>query len=259
MQAFVLNRHGRMVFPSNIMPELDFSTMESLDQLDRVIRRDFETKAPTGTDILHKVEKGSYDSRYALMRDMALNLFWANRFAMTMYDKRPTRWADVPRTRADVFLPVLTPWVDGDAKVAAVRDAYATLPAQWDPAVEDRIFDVLFDVFGHRKHHATTLPAVKTTVAQCLAEPTNLTFRLRGYDPDFPVYDYTDIVTAARTWPSSRPCTAGRWCCTTSTRGTARRSSWWRSASSRTTTSSWPSTRATRRCAGSCDDWRPAR
>jgi 3-oxoacyl-[acyl-carrier-protein] synthase-3 len=46
MNAFVLNRHGRMVFPSNIMPELDFSTMESLEQLDSVIRRDFETKAP---------------------------------------------------------------------------------------------------------------------------------------------------------------------------------------------------------------------
>ena len=194
MQAFVLNRHGRMVFPSNIMPELDFSTLESLDQLDRVIRRDFEMKAPTGTDILQRVEQGGYDSRYALMRDLALNLFWANRFAMTMYDKRPTRWADVPRTRTDVYLPVLTPWVDGDTKVAAVQAAYAALPAQWDPVVEDRIFTVLFDVFGHRKHHATTLPAVKPTVAECLADPTNLTFRLPSYDPDFPVYDYTEIV-----------------------------------------------------------------
>ena len=194
MQAFVLNRHGRMVFPSNIMPELDFSTLESLDQLDRVIRRDFEMKAPTGTDILQRVDQGGYDSRYALMRDLALNLFWANRFAMTMYDKRPTRWADVPRTRTDVYLPVLTPWVDGDTKVAAVQAAYAALPAQWDPVVEDRIFTVLFDVFGHRKHHATTLPAVKPTVAECLAEPTNLTFRLPSYDPDFPVYDFTEIV-----------------------------------------------------------------
>ena len=194
MQSFVLDTHGRMVFPSNIIPELDFSTLESLDQLDRVVRRDFETKAPTGSDILEKVEQGSYDSRYALLRDMALNLFWANRFAMTMYDKRPTRWSDVPRTRSDVFLPILTPWVDGDRKIAAVRDTYAQLPAQWDAEVEDRIFAVLFDVFGHRRHHATTLPALKATVAQCLAEPTGLTFRLRAYDPDFPVYDYSDIV-----------------------------------------------------------------
>ena len=201
MQAFVVNRHGRLVFPSNIMPELDFSALDSLDQLDRVIRRDFEMKAPTGTDILARVESGSYTSRYALMRDLALNLFWANRFAMTMYDKRPTRWADVPRHRSDVFLPVLTPWVDGEKKVAAVRQAYDALPAAWDDAVEDRIFGVLFDVFGNRLHHATTLPAVKPTVAQCLADPTNLTFRLRTYDPDFPVYDYDNIVDCVEDVP----------------------------------------------------------
>ena len=48
MQPFVLNSHDRIVFPSNFVPELDFSVIESLDQLDSVIRRDFETKAPTG-------------------------------------------------------------------------------------------------------------------------------------------------------------------------------------------------------------------
>ena len=124
MNAFVLNQHGRMVFPSNIMPELDFSTMETLEQLDSVIRRDFETKAPSGTEILERVQTGGYATRYDLMRDLALNLFWANRFAMTMYDKRPTRWADVPRTRPDVFLPVLEPWVDG---VRATPHRWASL------------------------------------------------------------------------------------------------------------------------------------
>ena len=201
MDAFVLNRHGRMVFPSNVVPELDFSTLETLEQLDRVIRRDFETKAPSGTDILEKVEVGAYESRYALLRDLALNLFWANRFAMTMYDKRPTRWADVPRTRPDVFLPVVTPWVDADRKTTAVQQAYGTLPAQWDEAVEDRIFAVLFDVFGHRKHHATTLPAVKPTVAEMLATPSALTFRLPRYDPDYPVYDTADILDCTEDVP----------------------------------------------------------
>jgi 3-oxoacyl-[acyl-carrier-protein] synthase III len=194
MNAFVLNRHGRVVFPSNVMPELDFSAMASLDQLDSVIQRDFETKAPTGTDILEKVRTGAYDSRYTLMRDLALNLFWANRFSITMYDKRPTRWADVPRKRGDVFLPVLEPWEDGETKVAAVQAAYPTLPAQWDAGVEDGIFEILFDVFANRKHHATTLPAVKPTVAQFLETPGNLTFRLPHYDPDFPVYGYDDIL-----------------------------------------------------------------
>jgi len=201
MHPFVLNRHDRIVFPSNFVPELDLSVIDSLDQLDSVIRRDFETKAPTGTDILRRVEEGSYGSRHELMRDIALNLFWAGRFALTMYDKRPTRWSDVPRRRSDVFLPILTPWVDGDRKVAAVQSAYDALPATWDASAEDRIFKLLFDVFGHRKHHATELSAVKPTVAEILADPSNRTFRLNGYDPDFPTFAYDDIIDCAEDAP----------------------------------------------------------
>src|SRR3954464_6477590 len=192
--AFVLNRHGRMVFPSNVMPELDLSTVDTLEQLESVIVRDFETKAPSGTEILDRIRTGSYESRYSLMRDMALNLFWANRFAITMYDMRPTRWAEVPRTRSDVFLPVLEPWEDGETKGAAVEQAYPTLSPRWDGTVEDRIFAILFDVFANRKHHATTLPAIKPTVAEFLEHPGNLTFRLPHYDPDYPVYGFDDIL-----------------------------------------------------------------
>ena len=108
MQPFVVNRHGRLVFPSNFQPDLDFSVIESEDQLDSVIRRDFETKAPKGTDIVSRIESGRYASRYQLMRDIALNLFWVNRFAMTMYDKQPVRWRDAPRTRQDMFLPIVS-------------------------------------------------------------------------------------------------------------------------------------------------------
>ena len=91
MQPFIINSHGRMVFPSNFLPELDFSVIDDLDQLEAVIRRDFEAKAPSGTEILHRIQAGDhYSSRYELMRDVALNMFWSNRFAMTMYDKRPT-------------------------------------------------------------------------------------------------------------------------------------------------------------------------
>ncbi len=201
MQPFVVNRHERIVFPSNFIPQLDLSVMHSLEQLDSVIRRDFEVKAPTGTDILHRVEEGTYSSRYELMRDLALNLFWTNRFSMTLYEKRPTRWADVPRTRSDVFLPIVTPWEDGDRKVAAVKGAYAALPPTWDREVEDSIFGVLFDVFGHRKHHATELPTIKPTVAEILSDPTNLTFRLPSFDADFPLYDFTDIVDCAEEVP----------------------------------------------------------
>ena len=194
MNPFVLNRHGRMVFPSNVMPQLDLSTVATLEQLDSVIRRDFETKAPTGSEILAKLRAGGYASRYALLRDMALNLFWANRFSITLYEKRPTRWADVPRHRSDVFLPVLQRWDEGETTLATIVATYPTLPARWDGEVEDRIGGVLFDVFAHRRHHAATLAAVKPTVAEFLATPGALTFRLPDYDPDYPVFDYADIV-----------------------------------------------------------------
>ncbi len=201
MQPFLLNSHDRIVFPSNFVPQLDLSAIDSLDQLDTVIRRDFETKAPTGTDILERVEAGKYASRYELMRDVALNMFWTGRFALTLFEKRPTRWADVPRKRSDVYLPVLTPWEEGDRKVAAVRSAYDSLPATLDAEVEDRIFKILFDVFGHRKHHATELTPVKPTVAEMLENPKNLTFRLNDYDPDYPSYSFSDIIDCAEDAP----------------------------------------------------------
>jgi 3-oxoacyl-(acyl-carrier-protein) synthase III len=201
MQPFVVNCHDRIVFPSNFIPELDLSVIHTVDQLDNVIRRDFEVKAPTGTEILHRVEVGTYSSRYELMRDLALNLFWINRFALTLYDKRPTRWSDVPRTRRDVFLPILTPWENGDRKIAAVQSIYETLPPTWDGAVEDRIFRILFDVFGHRKHHASELPTVKPTVAEIMSDPANLTFRLPSHDPDYPIFGYSDIVDSTEHVP----------------------------------------------------------
>ncbi len=201
MQPFVLNRHDRIVFPSNFVPQLDLSVIDSVEQLDSVIHRDFDTKSPTGTDILERVETGGYTDRYELMRDIALNLFWVGRFALTMYEKRPTRWGDVPRRRSDVFLPIHVPWVDGDRKVAAVRDAYDALPERWDGAAEDRIFAILFDVFGHRKHHATELSAIKPTVAEILEDPSNLTFRLNSYDPDYPTFGYDEIIDCAEDAP----------------------------------------------------------
>ncbi len=193
MQPFLINGHGRMVFPSNFLPELDFTVLQTLDQLARVIRRDFEAKSPSGTDILRRVETGGYDRRYELMRDVALHLFWSNRFAMTMYEKRPTRWRDVPRNRDDVFLPVLTPWEDAERKVTAVEQRYAALPPTWDAAAEDRIFGILFDVLRHKRFHATDLPALKPTVAEILADPNNLTYALASYDPDYPVYSHRQI------------------------------------------------------------------
>jgi 3-oxoacyl-[acyl-carrier-protein] synthase III len=197
MESFIVNKHGRVVLPSNFDPALDFSVLRDLDQLSEVIRRDFETKAPTGTQILRRIEDTGYANRYELLRDLALNLFWANRYALSMYQKRPTRWRDVARTRADVFLPVLDPWDEGDRKVAAVENIYPSLPAAWDAEVEDDLFRLIFDVFRHRKHQGTELPAVKPTVAEALAQPHNRTWRLGDYDPDFPVFTFEQILDCA--------------------------------------------------------------
>src|SRR6478736_3729826 len=194
MHSFELNKHGKIVFPANCFPDLDFSAFESIEQLDAVIRRDFDSKAPTGTEILDRIKTGSYQSKFELMRDMALNLFWANRFKITMYDVRPTRWADVPRSRDDIFIPIQTPWEDRETKVTAVQSAFPGLPAQWDAEVEDSIFEILFDVFGHRRNHATKLSAVVPTVAELLSDPSNQTLRLNRYDPDFRRYSYHEII-----------------------------------------------------------------
>jgi 3-oxoacyl-[acyl-carrier-protein] synthase-3 len=200
-KPFVINRHGRLVFPSNFLADLDFSVIETEEQLSAVVRRDFEAKAPTGTDILAKTGSGGYASRYELLRDLALNLFWTNRYAMTMYEKRPMRWRDVPRHRDDVYLPILIPWREGERKVAAVAECYAGLPAAWDGEVEDRIHDVLFDVYRHKLHHATELSAIKLTVEEALVEGDSLTYCLSSYDPDFPVYGYEEILDCSEVQP----------------------------------------------------------
>ena len=194
MQPFVVNQHGKLVFPSNFLPDLDFTVIESEAQLDGVIRRDFETKAPKGTDILARVEAGQYASRYELMRDVALNLFWVNRFAMTMYDKQPLRWRDAPKHRDDIFVPIVAPWHDGEQKIKAVERAYNDLGPTWDAAVEDAIWTDLFDVFGTRTYDATKLPSIKPSVAEALLEPESLTMVLEDYDPDYPVHSFEEIL-----------------------------------------------------------------
>ena len=193
MKPFIINRYGRMVFPFSFFPELDFSVFETLDQFTAVIRRDFEDKAPSESDIVSKVDAGDYTTRYELLRDLALNLFWVNRYAMTMYEKRPTRWRDVPRQRDDVFLPVFTPW-DGAEPAATVEGGYRALRPTWDEAAEDKVFRILLDVFRHKKWGGAELPAIKPTPAEILANPKNLTYQLLTWDPDYPGYAHDDIL-----------------------------------------------------------------
>src|SRR3989442_15882642 len=100
MKPFVINRYGRIVFPFNFFPALDSSVFETLDQFAAVIKRAFEEKAPTEVDIVAKVDAHAYNGRYDLLRDLALNLFWVNRYAMTMYEKRFTQKRFSARSRS---------------------------------------------------------------------------------------------------------------------------------------------------------------
>ena len=201
MKPFVVNSHRRLVFPSNFFPAPDFSSIDTVDDLAAIVRRDFEVKAPTGSEIAERAESGGYANRYELLRDLGLHLFWMNRYVITMYEKRPTRWRDVPRRRDDIFLPALTPWEDGERKVVAVEACYRQLPAAWSPEVEHELYRMLFDVFRHKRHHATDLPAIKPTVAEAVAIGSQLVYRLGSYEPDYPRFSLGEILDCHESVP----------------------------------------------------------
>ena len=133
---------------------------------------------------------------------------------------------------------MLTPWEDGEAKVAAVERAWRGPAAHLGRRRRGQaIFDLLFDLFRHKRHHATELPAVKPTVAEFLERPGALTWVVPEHDPDYPVFGLSEILDAEGPVPELEALTSGgRWCCTTSTRGTARAPSCGRSRRSATTT-----------------------
>ncbi|MGQ0843797.1 MAG: 3-oxoacyl-ACP synthase III family protein [Sporichthyaceae bacterium] len=209
MKPFTINRHGRIVFPSSYFPELDFSLFSTLEQYEAAVHRDFEEKMPSGTDIAERIAAGKYTNRFQLLRDLALNLFWGNRYALTMYQPRPMRWRDVPRRSNDLYLPVLTPWEDGPRKIAAVAEAFRTLPTAWDEPAEEEVYDLLFDIFGHKLFHATSIPALKPTVPQMLADREALTFVIEDHAPDYPVFSRAEILDHYAEVPELE--SLGRW------------------------------------------------
>ncbi len=91
---------------------------------------------------------------------------------------------------------MLTPWEDSERKVAAVEHAFQALPATWDAGTENKVFELMFDLFRTKLHHATELPAIKPTVAEFLAQPDALTFVIPEFDPDYPVFRTEDILDA---------------------------------------------------------------
>lgn len=201
MKSPVMNSHGRLVLPCHFFPEIDFSALDSLEQVSQFVKRDFDAKAPSAGDILERVALGSYKTRYDLLRDLGLHLFWVNRYSITMYEKRPTAWRHVPKQRNDVFMPIVRPWKDGERKIAAVLGEYNRLEPTWDAAAEHRIFTQLFEIFSTRRHDAVALPLIKPTVGEILEDPAHLTFQLALYDPDFPIYSYEDVLNCCEGVP----------------------------------------------------------
>ncbi len=193
LKPFVINSHGRIVFPGNFFPELDFRVFKSLKQFAAVIRRDFGEKAPTDLEIVGRLQAGEYKSRYELCRDLVLNRFWVNRYTLTMYEKRPTRWGDLPRQRDDIFLPVYKQR-DSSAIATRITAGYQDLPASWDEELEDRSFATLLAVYKNALSAGGELRPVRPTVAEALAEPSNLTRQLKAYDPDYLSYTFDDVV-----------------------------------------------------------------
>ena len=200
MKPFVLDRYGRIVFPFNFLPELDFSVFHTLEEFETVVRRDFEDKTRPEMEIVARLAGGDYQERYWLLRDLAGHLFWINRYAMTMYERRPTRWRDVPRQRADVFLPRLID-VDAGPAADALQAGYHGLPPGRDERTEDVVFGILLDVFRSRQTAGVGIEALNPTVGEALARPDTLVCRLLDYAPDYPGYTDDDILGYAHPVP----------------------------------------------------------
>ena len=201
MKPFVVNSHRRLVFPSNFFPEPNFSSIDTVEDLAAIVRRDFEVKAPTGSEIAARAESGGYANRYELLRDLG---------AAPVLDE-PLRHHDV-REAADPMEgrapaprrhlpPGPHPLGGRRAQGRGRRGLLPQLPAAWSPEVEHELFLMLFDVFRHKRHHATDLPALKPTVAEAVATGSQLVYRLGSYEPDYPRFSLGEILDCHESVP----------------------------------------------------------
>ena len=200
LKPFVINSHGRIVFPGNFFPELDFSVFKGQKQFAAVIRRDFGEKAPTDVEIAGRLHAGEYRTRYEVCRDLVLNRFWVNRYTFTMYEKRPIRWGDLPLHRDDVFLPTYKAR-DVSPVATAIEAGYGELPPSWDEDIEDRAFQILLKVLRNSISAGGELRPIRHTVEEALSNPANLTRRLTTYDPDYLRYNYHDVIDCLHPQP----------------------------------------------------------
>lgn len=191
-KRFVVNRHGRIVFPFNFLPHLDFSLFETRESFEALMKRDFDNKAPSEAELAGRLESQRYESRYHLLQDLALHLRGRNRYAMVLYEKRPTRWADVARGRDDVCLPQPDVSARGERMVTLLLTAYHESPAGADRIVENKVFEIL--LAAYRASGVAGVVPTHRSAGEQAAEPGGLACQLVAYDPDYPRYTYDDIV-----------------------------------------------------------------
>lgn len=191
-KRFIVNRHGRIVFPFNFLPHFDFSLFETIESFETVMKRDFDRKAPSESEFADRLAAQRYESRLQLLQDLALYLRRRNRYAMVLYDKQPVRWSDVPRGRDDVFLPQPEISAQAESIVTSLRAAYRAAPAGADSAVEDEILDLL--LAACRASTSAGAVPLHRSAGEMMAQPGAAAYQLTAYNPDYPRYAFADIV-----------------------------------------------------------------
>src|SRR5437773_2529870 len=105
-----------------------------------------------------------------------------------------------PRLDPGVFLPIVPP---GDAGPLAriLEAAYRAMPTAWDARLEDTVFGLLIEMVRSRRGGGVDVAARNPTVAQALADPESRTYRLSGYDADYPRYSEEDVLNFGHSVP----------------------------------------------------------
>ena len=178
VKPFVINRYGRMVFPCNFFPELDFSVFQTLHQFNSVIRRDFGEKAPTETEIVARVAGGALSeplrglpgsgAEPVLGAALRTDHVREASDALGRFASAPQRYFSWP-----MYKPRDSAGSDGGH-----RSGLPPTAAMWDEETEDKSFRMLLDVLRNKQGSGGEFRALRPTVAEILSDPKNQTYRL---------------------------------------------------------------------------------
>lgn len=188
---FLLNRHGRLVFPFRVSDGADRGASRPNERASAV-RVNTSGEVATSDLTVERIQEHGYATRYDLLSDLARSLLRDGPWATSHHGRCPTRWRDVPRTRGEVFLPNLTPWTGREARIAEVEAAYRSLLPRADDGVEARVFSILFAVLRHQLHQpcVTRRPL---TIDEFVTDSDLRTLVLEAHDPDFPVFSDEEL------------------------------------------------------------------